>query len=128
MSYTIDRLFPAATLAEIEARTRAALMAEGFGVLTEIDVAATMKAKLGKDMPGYKILGACNPGHAFKALEAAPRIGAMLPCNVIVREVEGGIEVSAVDPVASFAGVAEAGARQVAADVRAIFERVIAAI
>lgn len=128
MSYTIDRLFPAAEFTEIEARTRAALMAEGFGVLTEIDVAATMKAKLGKDLPAYKILGACNPGQAFKALEAAPRIGVMLPCNVILRAVEGGVEVSAVDPVASFAGVEEAGARQVAADVQAIFERVIAAI
>ena len=127
MSFTIDRVI-AAPFAEVEARTRAALAAEGFGVLTEIDVAATMKAKLGKDLAPYKILGAWNPGLAFAALEAAPRIGAMLPCNVILRDTGAGIEVSAVDPVASFAAVAAPGARAVAAQVREIFTRVLAAI
>lgn len=127
MSFTIDRVI-AAPFAEVEARTRAALAAEGFGVLTEIDVAATMKAKLGKALAPYKVLGACNPGLAFAALEAAPRIGAMLPCNVILRDTGAGIEVSAVDPVASFAAVEEPGARAVAVQVREIFTRVLAAI
>lgn len=127
MSYTIDRIIDA-PFEEVEARTRAALAAAGFGVLTEIDVAATMKKKLDKDMAPYKILGACHPGQAFAAIEASPRIGAMLPCNVLLHAVEGGVEVSAVDPVASFAAVEEPGARKVAADVRAIFEGVVAAI
>ncbi|MFD2173539.1 DUF302 domain-containing protein [Rhodobacter lacus] len=128
MSYTIDRVLADISFADAEARTRAALAERGFGVITEIDVAATMKAKLGREMAPYKILGACHPGHAFAAIEASPRIGAMLPCNVMLRAVEGGVEVSAVDPVASFAAVEEVGARKVAADVRAIYAEMIAAL
>src|SRR4030067_1217010 len=75
---------------------------EGFGILTEIDVQATLKKKLDVDFGKYKIMGACNPSFAYKALQAEPRIGTMLPCNVIVQETEGNrIEISAVDPVAS---------------------------
>lgn len=121
MGYTIDRVLTGVSFEEAEARTRAALAENGFGVITEIDVAATMKKKLDRDMAAYKILGACHPGHAFAAIEASPRIGAMLPCNVMLRAIEGGVEVSAVDPVASFAAVEEAGARKVAEDVRAIY-------
>ncbi len=128
MSYTIDRSFEGATLEEIEARVRAALGANGFGVLTEIDVQATMKAKLGEDMPGYKILGACNPKMAFQAIGLEPKVGSMLPCNVILRGVDGGIEVSAVDPVASMVGIDNAGLSEVAGKVREMMTAVMAAI
>ncbi len=128
MSYTIDRLIPDTDMAGVEARTRAALAARGFGVLTEIDVAATMKAKLGKDMDGYRILGACNPGMAFAAIGMEPRVGAMLPCNVILRAVEGGIEVCAIDPVASMTAIDNAELKSVAGQVRTMLAEVIAAI
>ena len=118
MSYTLDRSFPGTSVDEIDPKVRTALQAAGFGVLTEIDVKATMKKKIDVDMPGYRILGACNPKLAYQAIGAAPKIGAMLPCNVILREVDGGVEVSAVDPVASFAGVEAEGLVAVAEQVR----------
>ena len=80
----------------------------GFGVLTEIDVQATMRAKLQVDMPAYRILGACNPKMAYQAIGLEPRVGAMLPCNVILRAVPGGVEVSAIDPVASMQAIENA--------------------
>lgn len=128
MTYTIDRHFPAATLAEIEPRTRAALAARGFGVLTEIDLAATMKAKLGETIPGYRILGACNPKFAFGAIGVEPKVGTMLPCNVILREVGDGVEVSAVDPVASMQSIDNAELKTVAAQVRGLLAEAVAAI
>ncbi len=91
--------------AEAYDRTNTALANHGFGVLTTIDVQATLKKKIDKDMPRYTILGACNPVMANQAIEAEPRIGTMLPCNVILREVDGGIEISAVDPMASMQAV-----------------------
>jgi len=115
-------------MAEVESRTRAALGAKGFGVLTQIDVAATMKAKLGEDMPGYLILGACNPGMAFAAIGIEPRVGAMLPCNVILRAVEGGVEVAAIDPVASMQAIPNAQLQAVASDVRDLLAAAVAAI
>lgn len=128
MSYTIDRVFPGADLAAIDARTRAALTAAGFGVLTEIDAQATMKKKLDVDMPGYRILGACNPGMAHQAMGMEPKVGAMLPCNVILREVPGGIEVSAIDPVASMAAIPNEELKQVAGQVRRMLAEVVAGI
>jgi uncharacterized protein (DUF302 family) len=82
-------------------RTRAALQKHGFGVLTEIDVQATLKAKIGQDFRPYRILGACNPTMAHEALKMEPHVGVMLPCNVVVQQTEDGVEVFAVDPAAS---------------------------
>ncbi|GGO23260.1 hypothetical protein GCM10010991_00430 [Gemmobacter aquaticus] len=125
MDYTITRLIPDSDLATIETRTRAALAAQGFGVLTEIDVQATMRAKLGLEMPGYRILGACNPRMAWQAIGMEPRVGAMLPCNVILRETEAGVEVSAVDPVASMQAIENSDLQAVAVEVRALLAQAI---
>ena len=125
MSYTLDRLLPDTDMATAEERARAALTDNGFGVLTEIDVSATMKMKLDKDMSGYKILGACNPTMAYQAIGLEPRLGAMLPCNVILREVDGGVEVSAIDPVASMMGIDNAELPKVAAIVREMLQKTV---
>ena len=102
MSYTYDRILDDVGIDEAELRIRDTLAENGFGILTEIDVKATMKNKIGADMAPYRILGACNPDMAYKAIEIEPRIGAMLPCNVVVQKLdEDRVEVSAVDPVAS---------------------------
>ncbi|MCC7321565.1 MAG: DUF302 domain-containing protein [Rubellimicrobium sp.] len=128
MTYTIDRSFAGATLAEIDDRTRTALADNGFGVLTEIDVRATMKKKLDVDVAGYVILGACNPKMAHGAMGLEPKVGAMLPCNVILREVAGGVEVSAIDPVASMQAIDNDELKDVAGKVRGMLETVVAAI
>ena len=128
MSYTINRLIPGADIGAVDARTRAALAEQGFGVLTEIDVRATMKAKLDRDMPGYRILGACNPKLAWQAIGVEPRVGAMLPCNVILRETDAGIEIGAVDPVASMQAVANNALQAIAGEVRALLATAIAAV
>lgn len=86
------------SLAEARARLEAALKEEGFGILTEIDVAATLKARLGLERPPYLILGACNPNLAAKALEAEPDIGLLLPCNAVLKEGPEGVEVLLQDP------------------------------
>ena len=95
-----------------------ALKEEGFGILTEIDVKETMKKKLDEDFRPYRILGACNPPFAHKALIAEDKIGAMLPCNVIVQQVGEGIEVAAVDPVASMQAVANEDLEKIALEIR----------
>ena len=86
--------------AEVVGRVREALKQEGFGIITEIDVAATMKEKLDRDVTPYVILGACNPGYAHQVLETDPELGLFLPCNVVVYETADGTRVSAVDPEA----------------------------
>jgi len=118
MSFTYNRVLTGTTIDDADMRVRAALKESGFGVLTEIDVQTTMKEKIDADIPGYRILGACNPKMAYEAIGMEPRIGAMLPCNVILREVADGIEVSAVDPVASMAAVKNAALHDVAGQVR----------
>ena len=128
MAYTIDRLITNADFDAVDARTRAALTDKGFGVLTEIDVKATLKKKLDVEMPAYRILGACNPKLAHQAIEIEPRVGAMLPCNVILREVDGGVEVSAVDPVASMQAIDNPALHAVAGQVRDLLAKAVAAI
>jgi uncharacterized protein (DUF302 family) len=128
MTYTINRMFDGATFEEVEARTRAALSDQGFGVLTEIDVTSTMKKKLNVEMQPYVILGACNPRMAHRAIELEPHVGAMLPCNVILRAVDGGVEVSAVDPVASMQAIDNPELHAVASQVRDLMAKAVAAI
>lgn len=118
MAYTYDRMLKDVGIDDAEMRIRDALADNGFGVLTEIDVKATMHKKLGVDIAPYRILGACNPGMAHKAIEIEPRIGAMLPCNVILRELDAGTEISAIDPVASMQAVENADLHAVAGQVR----------
>ncbi|MBI2751915.1 MAG: DUF302 domain-containing protein [Betaproteobacteria bacterium] len=114
---------------EASARATEALAKEGFGVLTEIDVAATLKKKLGKEMPPYKILGACNPQFAHRAIEAEPQIGALLPCNVVVRvDPAGKTVVEIMDPRAVLQLVDRPEIAAIAAQVRERLERVLAAI
>lgn len=118
MVYYISKKFTFA-FDETVARARAALKKEGFGILTEIDVRATLKEKLGVDFRPYRILGACHPESAYGALQAEDKIGLMLPCNVVVQEcADGGVEVSAIDPVVSMAAVENAGLAEIAASVR----------
>ena len=128
MGYTINRLITDAGFDAVDARTRAALADKGFGILTEIDVKATMKKKLDVEMPAYRILGACNPKMAHEAIGMEPRVGAMLPCNVILRAVDGGIEVSAIDPVASMQAIDNAALHAVAGQVRDLLAEAVAAI
>lgn len=110
----------------LEAATEA-LKGEGFGVLTEIDVAATLKKKLDVDFPKYKILGACNPPLALKALTAENQVGVLLPCNVVVQEHrDGRVEVSAMDPVGAMQMIGNPELDAIAADVRGRLERVLA--
>ncbi len=95
------------------------LKKEGFGILTEIDVQETLKKKLNVDFQKYRILGACNPPYAYRALTAENKIGTMLPCNVIVQEVAGGkVEVAAIDPVASMQAVSNPALMEIASEIR----------
>jgi uncharacterized protein (DUF302 family) len=120
ISETVDLSFEAALAA-----VRAALARHGFGVLTDIDVQATMKLKLGVAMGGYRILGACNPPMAHRALQIEDKIGTMLPCNVVVREDNGRVEIAAIDPVASMKAVENAELHKVAGEVREMLRAVV---
>lgn len=120
-SKTVDLPFEAAI-----AKTTEALKREGFGILTDIDVQSTLKQKIGADFHKYRILGACNPGLAHRALQAEDKIGTMLPCNVVVQEhADGKVEVSAIDPVASMQAVANPGLSAVANEVQGKLRKVI---
>lgn len=105
LAYCYNRILHDLDIDEAEVRFRNALAENGFGVLTRIDVAATMKAKLDVDIAPYRILGTCNPTMVHEAIGMESRIGAMLPCNVILRQVNEGIEIGAIDPVASMQAV-----------------------
>lgn len=106
--------------------TTAALQSEGFGVLTTIDVKATLKKKLDVDFRPYTILGACNPGYAHKALQAEDKIGTMLPCNVVLQQKNGGkVEISAVDPAASMGAIDNPALGEIAGKVRESLRAVV---
>lgn len=109
-------------------RTKVALSEAGFGVLTEIDIRATMKAKLGVDLAPYIILGACNPPLAYEALQAEDKVGLMLPCNVIVQGAGDGAEVSAIDPAAAMGGIDNPRLQAVADKVAGKLKAVIAGL
>jgi uncharacterized protein (DUF302 family) len=111
------------------ARVTEALKTQGFGVLTEIDVKETLKKKLGVDFTPYKILGACNPPLAHRALTIAPEVGLLLPCNVVVRQVaDGQMEVSLIDPLSRLAVIGQPELQIVAQEARAKLERVAASL
>jgi len=107
----------------------AELQKEGFGVLSDIDVAAKMKEKLDKDMPRYRILGACSPAHAFQAISAVEDIGLLMPCNVVVREdKEGAVHIDFMDPQSVFSLVNDPGVEPLAAEVKGRLQQVLAAL
>lgn len=119
MNYYVAKTLSGVQFDEALALVTAALKEQGFGVLTEIDVRKTMKEKLGVDFRNYRILGACNPQFAKRALEAEDKIGTMLPCNVIVQQTpDGAVEVAAVDPVASMQTVQNPDLLAIASTVR----------
>ncbi|MCY1745141.1 MULTISPECIES: DUF302 domain-containing protein [Ensifer] len=129
MPYTLDKSLSGASFEDAVSRTKSALSKHGFGILTEIDVKSTMKNKLDADVEDYLILGACNPQMAHEAMKLEPRIGAMLPCNVIVRAINGGsIMVSAIDPVASMQAIDNDTLKGLAGKVRSMLEDVVADI
>lgn len=127
--YGLTRTLEGVDYTTAVAKTREALSAEGFGVLTEIDVKATLKKKLDVDTRDYIILGACNPPLANQALSAEPGIGLLLPCNVVVSvDDAGNATVSAIDPVAMFQVVGRDEIEPIAQEVRGRLERVIASL
>ena len=105
MSYYISKTVELTFESAISSVT-ASLKDQGFGIITEIDMSATLKNKIDKDIPPYRILGACNPGYAYQAVINEPQVGVMLPCNVIVRQLENNkIEIAAIDPIASMMAI-----------------------
>ena len=125
MSYYFSKTL-SASFDEAITKVTDELKKEGFGILTEIDVKEAVKKKLNKDFRKYKILGACNPPFAFKALQTEDKVGTMLPCNVIVQEAPGGkIEVAAIDPVASMQAIENQALKEVAIEVQGKLKKVI---
>jgi len=120
-SKTVDMSFD-----EAISKVTEELKKEGFGILTEIDVTATLKKKLNVDFHKYRILGACNPPFAYKALQTEPKIGTMLPCNVIVQELDRGeIEISAVDPLSSMQAIQNNALKPIAEEIQEKLKKVI---
>ena len=128
MSYYLAKML-SVSFDEAVTRVTESLKTEGFGILTEIDISATLKKKIGVDYPAYRILGACNPALAHESLQLENKVGTMLPCNVVVRDAGNGqIEVAAVDPVASMQAIDNPALKQAASIVRAKLEKVIAGL
>lgn len=129
MEYYHSKLLANVTFDEAIEKVTEALKEEGFGILTEIDIKATLKKKLDVDFYNYKILGACNPPFAYKALLAEDKIGTMLPCNVIVQEkIAGQVEVAAVDPAASMQAIENKELADIAKEIRTRLQKVITAL
>jgi uncharacterized protein (DUF302 family) len=125
MSYYVSKILNL-PFDNASSKVRGALKKEGFGILTDIDMKETLKKKLGVDIREYRILGACNPPLAYRALQAEEKIGLLLPCNVIVQEISGEkTEVAAIDPVASMQAVGNPRVREVAEQVREKLKTVI---
>jgi uncharacterized protein (DUF302 family) len=128
MSYYFSRTLPVSH-AEAVQRATAALAREGFGIITQIDIKETFKKKLGLEFRNYRILGACNPTLAYEALNLEDKIGAMLPCNVVVQDtVDGKVEIAAIDPLASMAAVDNPRLKAAAMSVREKLKSAIAAL
>lgn len=128
MSYYLSRIVPL-TFEVAVSRVKESLAREGFGVLTDIDVQATFKAKLGAEFPAYRILGACNPALAHRALQLEDKLGVLLPCNVIVRDAgPGHVEVAAIDPVSSMERTGNIQLTSLAAEVRDRLQRAVDAL
>jgi uncharacterized protein (DUF302 family) len=127
MDYYIEKTIDA-PFDETVSRVKEALKAEGFGVLTEIDVKETLKKKIDVDFRRYQILGACNPSYAHKALQTERMVGTMLPCNVIVQEADGGTEVAAIDPIASMQAIDNPSLAEIATVIRSKLRTVIDAL
>ncbi len=129
MSYYIETKLRGISFEDAIAKVTEELKKKGFGVLTEIDITSTLKKKLDVDFYNYRILGACNPPYAYKALQAENKIGTMLPCNVIVQERNPGeIEVSAVDPIASMQAIENRELGGLAMEIRQKLSDVIEAL
>ena len=128
MKYYINKTLNG-TFEEVIDKVTNGLKEEGFGILTEIDIKETLKKKLDVDFKKYRILGACNPPYAYKALLAEDKIGTMLPCNVIVQEVEAGVvEVAAVNPMASMMAVENENLNTIAKEITAKLEEIVKAL
>lgn len=128
MNYYINKTIRADFDEALELVTEA-LKEKGFGILSEIDISEKMREKMDIEFRKYKILGACNPPFAYKALQQEDKVGTLLPCNVILQEVgEGMVEVAAVDPVASMISISNPGLTKIAEEVRDIFEELIEAL
>lgn len=126
MKYYISTIVKNASFEDIISKVTALLKEEGFGILTEINVSETMKKKLGVDFRKYRILGACNPPFAYRALQAEAKIGTMLPCNVIIQELnDNEVEIAAVDPLASMMAVENQGLAEIAKEIKGRLEKVI---
>lgn len=128
MKYYHEKTLKNLSFEEAIEKVTEALKVEGFGILTEIDVQATLKKKLDEDIRPYRILGACNPAYAHKAILAEDKIGVMLPCNVIVQQKQEGIEVAAVDPMASMQAIENKDLVSIAEEIQSKLKRVIASL
>ena len=128
MSYTINRLFNDSSFDVIDARTRAARADNGFGVLTQIGVKATLKKKLDVEMSAYRILGACNRKMSHQAIGIEPQVDTMLPCSITLREIDGGVEVSTIDTVASIQAIGNTELTAVAGQVRDLLAKAVEAM